>query len=250
MLVWLRDFQYTVNRVNAPTFNRRARARRGSSCSSTRTTGRCGGPARRRRRTAPGRGTTSSPARSRRRSRSTRGAPRVSVPGVHRDARPPVPACFCTSFGAQRAEVPEFTDALGWYPGLEITPAGGVRFADQDASVVVPSRGQPALHDAPSDRHRRQPAAGPVRRSTCSGMARSSSARATRTRTGSSAPERCRAGRRFQDQPRGEGQLVRHDLGHAAPVTRLAKGSKRREGPAERASLFLVPAPGQHPFQV
>ncbi len=46
----------------------------------------------------------------------------------------------CTEFGALPA-VPAFTDAKGWYPGLEFTGTG-LRFRDSDASVVVPSKGQ------------------------------------------------------------------------------------------------------------
>ncbi|GAA2714071.1 immune inhibitor A domain-containing protein [Micromonospora olivasterospora] len=46
---------------------------------------------------------------------------------------------YCTSFPAQPA-VPTFTDAKGWYPGIEIR--NGSAFArDSDASVVLPSRG-------------------------------------------------------------------------------------------------------------
>jgi immune inhibitor A len=46
---------------------------------------------------------------------------------------------YCTSFGAQPA-VPGFSDAKGWYPGIEIR--GGSAFArDSDASVVIPSKG-------------------------------------------------------------------------------------------------------------
>ncbi|SBT50885.1 immune inhibitor A domain-containing protein [Micromonospora auratinigra] len=46
---------------------------------------------------------------------------------------------YCTSFGAQ-APVAGFTDAKGWYPGIEIR--NGAAYArDNDASVVIPSRG-------------------------------------------------------------------------------------------------------------
>jgi immune inhibitor A len=46
---------------------------------------------------------------------------------------------YCTNFGAQ-APVSAFTDAQGWYPGIEIR--GSSAFArDADASVVIPSRG-------------------------------------------------------------------------------------------------------------
>ncbi|MEU5529987.1 immune inhibitor A domain-containing protein [Micromonospora chersina] len=46
---------------------------------------------------------------------------------------------YCTNFAAQ-APVPAFTDAKGWYPGIEIR--NGSAFArDNDASVVIPSRG-------------------------------------------------------------------------------------------------------------
>ncbi|WP_406038758.1 immune inhibitor A [Micromonospora sp. NBC_00898] len=46
---------------------------------------------------------------------------------------------YCTDFGAQ-APVSAFSDAKGWYPGIEIR--NGAAFArDNDASVVVPSRG-------------------------------------------------------------------------------------------------------------
>ncbi|MFG3582383.1 immune inhibitor A domain-containing protein [Micromonospora chersina] len=46
---------------------------------------------------------------------------------------------YCTNFAAL-APVPAFTDAKGWYPGIEIR--NGSAFArDNDASVVIPSRG-------------------------------------------------------------------------------------------------------------
>ncbi|MCW3818362.1 immune inhibitor A [Micromonospora sp. DR5-3] len=46
---------------------------------------------------------------------------------------------YCTNFRAQ-APVPAFSDARGWYPGIEIR--GGALYArDNDASVVIPSRG-------------------------------------------------------------------------------------------------------------
>jgi immune inhibitor A len=37
--------------------------------------------------------------------------------------------------------VSTFTDAQGWYPGLEFIPGDGAYFRDIDASVVIPSRG-------------------------------------------------------------------------------------------------------------
>ena len=46
---------------------------------------------------------------------------------------------YCTSFGSQPG-VSVFTDAKGWYPGLELR-AQGLFFRDIDASVVVPSAG-------------------------------------------------------------------------------------------------------------
>jgi immune inhibitor A len=47
---------------------------------------------------------------------------------------------YCTSFGAQPG-VSKFTDAKGWYPGIEVR--GSSLFSrDVDASVVLPSRGQ------------------------------------------------------------------------------------------------------------
>ncbi|MFC0029352.1 immune inhibitor A domain-containing protein [Micromonospora chaiyaphumensis] len=46
---------------------------------------------------------------------------------------------YCTNFPAQAA-VPTFTDAKGWYPGIEIRN-GSAYARDNDASVVVPSRG-------------------------------------------------------------------------------------------------------------
>jgi immune inhibitor A len=45
----------------------------------------------------------------------------------------------CTEIG-NRSAVSQFTDALGWYPGIEVI--GGVPyFRDWDASVVIPSTG-------------------------------------------------------------------------------------------------------------
>ncbi|SCE65202.1 immune inhibitor A [Micromonospora viridifaciens] len=46
---------------------------------------------------------------------------------------------YCTSFGAQ-APVSAFTDAKGWYPGIEIRD-GAAYARDSDASVVIPSKG-------------------------------------------------------------------------------------------------------------
>ncbi|WP_431878686.1 immune inhibitor A domain-containing protein [Micromonospora marina] len=45
---------------------------------------------------------------------------------------------YCTKFGSQ-APVRGFTDAKGWYPGIEIRD-GAAYSRDNDASVVVPSR--------------------------------------------------------------------------------------------------------------
>jgi immune inhibitor A len=47
---------------------------------------------------------------------------------------------YCTSYG-NRGAVPAFTDAKGWYPGLEFRPGVGLFFRDIDASAVIPSRG-------------------------------------------------------------------------------------------------------------
>ncbi|MFC7503233.1 immune inhibitor A domain-containing protein [Nocardioides sp. GCM10030258] len=46
---------------------------------------------------------------------------------------------YCTSIGAQ-APVSTFTDAQGWYPGIEVR-GSSIFFRDIDASTVVPSRG-------------------------------------------------------------------------------------------------------------
>ncbi|KAB1907589.1 immune inhibitor A [Micromonospora tulbaghiae] len=46
---------------------------------------------------------------------------------------------YCTKFGPQ-APVRGFTDAKGWYPGIEIRD-GAAYARDNDASVVIPSRG-------------------------------------------------------------------------------------------------------------
>ncbi|MFJ1540786.1 immune inhibitor A domain-containing protein [Micromonospora chalcea] len=46
---------------------------------------------------------------------------------------------YCTKFGPQ-APVKGFTDAKGWYPGIEIRD-GAAYARDNDASVVIPSRG-------------------------------------------------------------------------------------------------------------
>ena len=54
-----------------------------------------------------------------------------------------------------------FTDALGWYPGVEFDGAG-LFFRDVDASTVIPSRGNETVLD-PGRRLRRQPGPGPVR---------------------------------------------------------------------------------------
>jgi immune inhibitor A len=45
---------------------------------------------------------------------------------------------YCTRFG-RRGPVSSFTDALGWYPGIEAR-GGAFTFRDQDGSVVIPSR--------------------------------------------------------------------------------------------------------------
>jgi immune inhibitor A len=50
------------------------------------------------------------------------------------------PAHFhCTEVGSRPA-VPQFTDALGWYPGVEVI-GEDLFFRDWDASVVIPSKG-------------------------------------------------------------------------------------------------------------
>ena len=46
---------------------------------------------------------------------------------------------YCTAYG-NRGAVPAFTDAKGWYPGLELR-SDGLWFRDIDASAVIPSRG-------------------------------------------------------------------------------------------------------------
>ncbi|HSK52620.1 MAG TPA: immune inhibitor A domain-containing protein, partial [Clostridia bacterium] len=46
---------------------------------------------------------------------------------------------YCTDFGSQ-PPVKKFTDAKGWYPGLELQPTG-LFYRDIDASVVIPSEG-------------------------------------------------------------------------------------------------------------
>ncbi|MEU5721376.1 immune inhibitor A domain-containing protein [Micromonospora sp. NPDC047738] len=46
---------------------------------------------------------------------------------------------YCTDFAAQ-APVSAFTDAKGWYPGIEVRD-GRLYARDSDASVVIPSRG-------------------------------------------------------------------------------------------------------------
>jgi immune inhibitor A len=46
---------------------------------------------------------------------------------------------YCTSFPSQSA-VNTFTDAKGWYPGLELRNNGALFFRDVDASVVLPNR--------------------------------------------------------------------------------------------------------------
>lgn len=45
---------------------------------------------------------------------------------------------YCTTYDNQGA-VPAFTDALGWYPGIEVRDEG-LFFRDVDASTVIPSR--------------------------------------------------------------------------------------------------------------
>lgn len=46
---------------------------------------------------------------------------------------------YCTAYG-NRGAVSKFTDAKGWYPGLEYIPGEGLFFRDIDGSVVIPSR--------------------------------------------------------------------------------------------------------------
>jgi len=46
---------------------------------------------------------------------------------------------YCTSFGKQPA-VTTFTDAKGWYPGVEVRD-GTLYYRHRDASVVIPSKG-------------------------------------------------------------------------------------------------------------
>ena len=46
---------------------------------------------------------------------------------------------YCTRFGAKKA-VKSFSDAKGWYPGIEIRNGEDIFFRDIDASVVLPNR--------------------------------------------------------------------------------------------------------------
>ena len=46
---------------------------------------------------------------------------------------------YCTRYG-RRGPMSSFSDALGWYPGIEAR-GDSFTFRDQDASVVIPSRG-------------------------------------------------------------------------------------------------------------
>jgi immune inhibitor A len=50
-----------------------------------------------------------------------------------------IESVYCTRFG-RRGPVSGFTDALGWYPGIEAR-GSAFTFRDQDGSVVIPSRG-------------------------------------------------------------------------------------------------------------
>ena len=72
---------------------------------------------------------------------------------------------YCTAFKKQRG-VKTFTDAQGWYPGIEfrpdLDPVDPLFFRDADASVVLPSEGQRSVlggHRGPEG----QSAPGPVR---------------------------------------------------------------------------------------
>ena len=57
-------------------------------------------------------------------------------------------SAYCTDVRSSPG-VKAFTDAKGWYPGIEyrpdLDPADPLFFRDADASVVLPSRGQRAV---------------------------------------------------------------------------------------------------------
>jgi immune inhibitor A len=46
---------------------------------------------------------------------------------------------YCTDFGSQ-SSLKTFTDAQGWYPGIEVRNNGAIFFRDIDASTVIPNR--------------------------------------------------------------------------------------------------------------
>jgi immune inhibitor A len=138
LLVWYRDLQYANNHVTEPAFNGPSIGSKGSLLLVDSHFD----PLRRTGAAALHDGSSTDNLQSR---------PQSSNAAFTTQGTYPLRECIefpagsltleCTQFGSLPG-VPTFTDAKGWYPGIEVTATGGLRFRDSDASVVVPSKGQ------------------------------------------------------------------------------------------------------------
>ncbi len=137
MLVWYRDAQYTVNHVTTPLFAPPSTGSKGqllivdSHFDPLRRFGEAAEHDPSTLKNLPSRAQSSNAAFAKRRTRQFRECIE-DPPGSY--------TTYC-NVHAPQAGVPHFTDAKGWYPGLELR-GEDLFFRDIDASVVVPSKDQ------------------------------------------------------------------------------------------------------------
>ena len=172
----------------------------------------------------------------------------VPVQGVLRGLPAEPFSEYCTDFGRAGA-VAKFTDAKGWYPGIEVRDGRPLFYRDIDASVGHPVRRQ-RRRTRPGSSTRRQPADRVVRRST-SGWHRPRHRQPRLTRASPTA-SRSRSSRRAKDnssahRARRAGALVRPIAsglrpGHSTSRPSAPPGASARPGSMTPASPFLVRA--------
>jgi immune inhibitor A len=137
MLVWYRDSQYTVNHVTAPIFAPPSTGSKGqllivdSHFDPLRRFGEAAEHDPTTLKNLPSRAQSSNAAFAKRSTRQFRECIEDPVGSYE---------VYCNTH-ARQAGVPHFTDAKGWYPGLELR-GEDLFFRDIDASVVVPSKDQ------------------------------------------------------------------------------------------------------------
>jgi immune inhibitor A len=137
LLVWYRDLQYVNNHVTEPIFNGPSIGAKGSLLLVDSHFD----PLRRTGAAAAHDGSSTDNLQSRPQSSNAAFTIQGTYP-LHECIEFPAGSTTleCTDF-ASLPGVSAYTDAKGWYPGIEFTGTG-LRFRDSDASVVVPSRGQ------------------------------------------------------------------------------------------------------------